>query len=215
MPNLNKECDKVASTLLSFVGRLVNSPSIPATDTSVEEGKLPPEAITNAKGLAIFSAFRAGMMFAGTAGSGVVVARLADGSWSPPSVFSVKSGGFGLVYGVNYFDCVCVLNNEAAVDAYRSPEVTLGGRLDLAAGPVGGALNTGKTSPLWTYTRSRGLYGGVALDGTSIKEQREANAESYGKNIAAAQILRGKGVQWPAGASKLRSALVTLDQRKS
>lgn len=153
------------------------------------------------------------MWFAGTAGSGIVVARLADGTWSPSSAFSVKSAAFGLTLGIDHFDCICVLNTQEAVDAYRTSELTLGGRMDLAAGPVGGALKGGETKPVWTYTRSRGLYGGITMDGTAIKIQDEANAEFFGAPICASEILSGlveaqsKAAQWPAGAAELTRVL--------
>ena len=158
------------------------------------------------------------MWLAGTAGSGVVVARLPDGSWSPPSGFSVRSGGVGVVYGVDYYDCVCVLNTKAAVDAYTSPEFSVGGRMDFAAGPVGGKKDVGDAPPVWTYTKSRGLYGGVTLDGTVIQEQEKANAEFYGSAVTAAQVLQGaveahkEPKQWPLGAEKLMGALKSVEQ---
>jgi lipid-binding SYLF domain-containing protein len=82
---------------------------------TLDKGKIPKQAIADARGVAIFTGFRAGMYLAGAGGSGVVVARLPDGSWSPPSAFSVRSGSFGIVYGVDVYDCVCVLNTQAAV----------------------------------------------------------------------------------------------------
>ena len=172
----------------------------------------------NAKGLAIFSAFRAGMWFAGTAGSGVVVARLGDSAWSPPSAFSVKSAAFGLTLGIDHFDCVCVLNTEEAVDGYRKSELTMGGRMDLAAGPVGGAFKGGETKPVWTYTRSRGLYGGVTMDGTAIKTQDESNAEFFGAQVSTSEILSGMvegqsgAAQWPAGAAQLTTVLSAFEK---
>jgi lipid-binding SYLF domain-containing protein len=148
------------------------------------------------------------MWFAGT-----VIARLADGQWSPPSAFSVKSAAFGLTLGIDHFDCICVLNTQEAVDAYRTSELTMGGRMDLAAGPVGGALEGRETKPVWTYTKSRGLYGGVTVQGTAIKTQDEANAGFYGATVSASQILSGmvdtqsRPAQWPAGAAELTKVL--------
>jgi lipid-binding SYLF domain-containing protein len=153
------------------------------------------------------------MYLAGSGGSGVVVARLPDGTWSPPSAFSVRSGGIGLVYGVDVYDCVCVLNTEAAVEAYSKPEMKFDGAVAFAAGPVGGTADMKEIKPVWTYTKSRGLYGGVTVDGTSIKEKADANAEFYGSKVTAAQILKG-GIQaqdgsskWPAGAKQLIEVL--------
>ncbi|EXJ60523.1 hypothetical protein A1O7_04676 [Cladophialophora yegresii CBS 114405] len=183
MPSLQKECDKAAHILKGFI----------------EKGRIPVEVIANAKGLAIFSGFRAAMYLAGAGGSGVVVARLADGSWSPPSAFSVTSGGFGVAYGLDVYDCVCVLNIQEAIDAYTTGETTLGAGGTMAAGPIGGRphINTKEVKPVWTYTKSRGIYGGLTVDGTIIKERSGVNAEAYGLNITAAQILRGE-TKWPS-----------------
>lgn len=179
------------------------------------------EVIANAKGLAIFTGFRAGMYLAGAGGSGVVVARLADGTWSPPSAFSVRSGGIGLVYGVDVYDCVCVLNTQAAVDAYATPETKLGGAFALAAGPIGGTPNAASkdVKPVWTYTKSRGLYGGLTVDGTTIKEKPQVNADFYGRTVSTAQILKGQvepqtgAAQWPAGAKQLTEVLKMAEHK--
>jgi lipid-binding SYLF domain-containing protein len=188
------------------------------TNETTDKKKIPMEAVANAKGLAIFSGFRAGMYLAGAGGSGVVVARLPDGSWSPPSAFSVRSGGIGLVYGVDVYDCVCVLNTQAAVDAYTNSEMSLGGSLALAAGPMtmnGSSASTKgeDVKPVWTYTKSRGLYGGLTVDGTVIKEKPDLNADFYGAKVGPAQILRGEvqvqdgPSKWPAGAMQLIEVL--------
>ncbi|KAE9371936.1 DUF500-domain-containing protein [Stipitochalara longipes BDJ] len=194
---VQKESDKAAQILKSFISK----------------GKIPTEAITNAKGLAIFSAIRAGMYLAGSGGSGVVIARLPDGTWSPPSAFSVRSGSIGLVYGVDVYDCVCVLNTEAAVEAYSKPEMNLGAGLALAAGPVGGTADMKERKPVWVYTKSKGLYGGLTVDGTSIKERSDVNAEFYGEKVTAERILKGEvkeregAAKWPAGAKLLVEVL--------
>jgi lipid-binding SYLF domain-containing protein len=155
------------------------------------------------------------MYFAGAGGSGVVIARLPDGTWSPPSAFSVRSGSFGLVYGVDVYDCVCVLNTQEAVNAYTQPEMNLGNTVAVAAGPLGGTPDVqGKeVKPVWTYTKSKGLYGGLTVDGTVIKEKPDANAEFYGQKVTTAQILSGEvkaqsgASRWPAGSSQLTEVL--------
>ncbi|RFU30429.1 hypothetical protein B7463_g5892, partial [Scytalidium lignicola] len=191
--SVDKECDKAARILKSFV----------------DKGKIPSEIVANAKGLAIFTGFRAGMYLAGSGGSGVVVARLPDGTWSSPSAFSVRSGSIGLVYGVDVYDCVCVLNTQVAVNAYTKPEMSFGGAVTAAAGPIGGTANIREVSPVWTYTKSRGLYGGLTIDGTVIKERPSANADFYGHNVTSAQILSGeakaqnKSGDFPAGTKQL------------
>jgi lipid-binding SYLF domain-containing protein len=161
------------------------------------------------------------MYLAGAGGSGIVVARLPDGTWSPPSAFSVRSGSIGLVYGFDVYDCICVLNTQAAVDAYTKPEASLGGALALAAGPIGGTANTREQKPVWTYTKSRGLYGGLTVDGTFIKENSAANAAFYGSNITAAQILKGEvraqegADKWPAGSKRLNQVIKAAEGKKA
>lgn len=140
------------------------------------------------------------MYLAGTAGSGVMVARLPDGSWSPPVAFGVVSGGFGVVLGVDYVDCVCVLNTKEAVDTYLQPGTSLGAGVAMAVGPVGGTadVSTKDVKPIWTYTKSRGLWGGVTVDGTRVNEKTDVNAKYYGPNLTSSQILRGEA-SWPHG----------------
>ncbi|KAK0111114.1 hypothetical protein ONS95_001491 [Cadophora gregata] len=193
---VGKESDKAAQILHSFI----------------KKEKLPKAAIANAKGIAIFSAIRGGAMWvSGSGGSGVVLARLPDGSWSGPSSFSVRSGGIGMVYGLDIYDCVCVLNTDEAVEAYSKPELSLGGGVAVTAGPWNAEKHDLK--PVWTYTKSKGLYGGLSVDGTAIKERKDANAEFYGKNVTAAQILQGAvdpragANAWPAGANQLMEVL--------
>lgn len=159
------------------------------------------------------------MYFAGTGGSGILIARLSNGSWSPPSALSVRSGGFGLVYGVDVYDCVCILNTQEAVDAYTKSEISLGGNLAVTAGPLSANTNThGKeVQSVWTYTESHGLYGGLTVDGTVIKEKPAVNAEFYGQDVTAAQILRGEvkkqdgASHWPAGSSQLIKVLELIE----
>lgn len=188
---LREECEKSARILKSFVGKLPTSTALHISH-AIDKGKIPSNVISNAKGLAIFTGFRAGMYFAGAGGSGVVIARLPDGTWSSPSAFSVRSGSVGLVYGIDVYDCICVLNTQEAVDAYKKSEVNLGGAVALAAGPLGGTANVSGVKPVWTYTKSRGIYGGLTVDGTVIKEKRDVNAEFYGGEISSAQILDGQ-----------------------
>ncbi|KAH9203543.1 hypothetical protein DL95DRAFT_529607 [Leptodontidium sp. 2 PMI_412] len=183
----------------------------------VKKGKIPKEAIINAKGIAVFSAIRGGMGVSGSGGSGIVVARLPDGSWSPPSAFSVVSGGVGIVWGVDLYDCVCVLNTYAAVEAYSMTEMNLGGGIAIAVGPGGWNGGIHDLQPVWTYTKSKGLYGGLTVDGTVIKERAGTNAEFYGKKVTAAQVLRGEvetriGANgWPAGAKQLIEVLKLVE----
>lgn len=183
-------------------------------NTITDKRKIPVEVIANAKGLAIFSGFRAAMWLAGAGGSGVVVARLADGSWSAPSAFSVLSGGIGVAYGMDVYDCVCVLNTQEAVDAYTKSEMNLGADVTVAAGPIGGTadISTKEVKPVWTYVKTRGLYGALTVDGTVIKERPGINADTYGSKTTAAQILAGEAA-WPTTTQLLEVLKIAEGKR--
>lgn len=187
---LDEECDKAAKVLRGFTCTLplLLSETHHSLTRRLAKSKIPAEVLASAKGLAIFSGFRGGMYIAGAGGSGVVIARLPDGSWSPPSAFSVMSGSFGVIWGFDMYDCVCVLRSQEAVDAYAKPEVDLG-----AAAWIGPARKDSKEAVV-TYTKSMGIYGGVAVDGTSIREKRDVNGLAFGKGITQGQILKGEAV---------------------
>ncbi|CZS91858.1 related to YSC84-protein involved in the organization of the actin cytoskeleton [Rhynchosporium agropyri] len=189
---IEKESTKAAQILNSFIIK----------------NKIPQEAIANAKGIAIFSAIRGGMWVAGSGGSGIVIARLPSGLWSPPSAFTVRSGGVGIVWGVDMYDCVLLLNTSTAVEAYSKSESSLGGGVALAAGPAGWNGEKREEKPVWMYTKSRGLYGGLTIDGTVVKEREGANEGFYGRKVSAKTILKGEAADgWPNGAEQLIEVL--------
>ncbi len=107
--------------------------------------KIPSKVIARAQGLAIFTTVRAGFHVTGASGSGVLVARLPDGSWSPPSGIQVHSVGAGFVIGLDIYDCVVVISTKEALQAFTSTRMSLGSDLAVAAGPwgAGGALDWG------------------------------------------------------------------------
>lgn len=161
--------------------------------------KIPAEVIRSAAGLAVFTTFRSALHISGAGGSGIVVARLPDGRWSPPSGFLVHTLGAGFMIGLDIYDCVCVLRTPAAVQAFTHPRVSLGGEVGLVAGPVGAgsaveaALAKAGTTPVFCYMKSRGFYVGIQADGTIIISRPDANAEFYGqRGISADQILAGQ-----------------------
>lgn len=171
------------------------------------EKGLPRNIIRHAKGLAILSVVKAGFIFSGKAGEGVVIARTAHG-WSGPSFIGTGGAGWGLQIGAEVTDFVIVLNNEAAVRAFsRGGNVTIGADVSAAAGPVGRAAEAAvtRTAAIYTYSRSKGLFAGVSLEGAVIADRKGANERYYGRPVTAYDILRGR-VATPAGAAQLRAA---------
>lgn len=127
--SLKSESIKAAKVLASFIkpNQVLGADEI-----------IPHEVLLNAKGLAIITVLKAGFLFSGRAGSGVVVARLPDGSWSPPSAIVTAGAGVGGQVGAELTDFVFILNTEAAVESFAQyGSVTLGGNVSVAAGPLG------------------------------------------------------------------------------
>jgi lipid-binding SYLF domain-containing protein len=158
--------------------------------------KIPSKVIKNAKGLCIFTTMRSGLWVSGSGGAGILVARKADGTWSPPSGIMMHTVGVGFLVGVDIYDCVIVINSEKALEAFQSIRCTLGGEISAVAGPagVGGILDTElhkRQSPLFTYIKSRGFYAGLQLDGTIILERTDENERFYGERIGVKDILAG------------------------
>ena len=142
--------------------------------------KIPEKVIRNAKGLAIFTTMRTGLWISGAGGSGVLIARKSDGSWSPPSGIMLHTAGLGFLVGVDIYDCVIVINTEEALQAFTKVRCTLGSEISVSAGPVGagGVLETElhkRQAPIYTYLKSRGFYAGVQIDGTIVIERSDEN----------------------------------------
>jgi lipid-binding SYLF domain-containing protein len=159
--------------------------------------KIPTEVIKNAKGLAIFTTMRTGLWVSGAGGSGILIARKDDGSWSPPSGILLHTAGLGFLVGVDIYDCVVVINTAEALEAFTKVRCTLGSEISVSAGPVGagGVLESEvhkRQAPIFTYLKSRGFYAGVQIDGTVIIERTDENERFYGQRIPVAEILAGK-----------------------
>jgi lipid-binding SYLF domain-containing protein len=174
----------------------------------IPESAIPDAIMREAKGLAILTLTKGGFVLTGRGGTGLVVARTEKG-WSGPSAIGAGGMGFGFQAGAQVSELVIVLNTPDAVVAFaKGGNVTLGGAMSLAMGPVGrdleGAMTVGAV--MYTYNRSQGFFAGVSLEGTIIGTRDTANAEYYGKVVQAREILSGS-VPPPAGAQKLLKIL--------
>jgi lipid-binding SYLF domain-containing protein len=172
------------------------------------EKGLPPRILRRARGLAIISVVKAGFIFSGKAGEGVVVARTGHG-WSGPSFIGTGGAGWGPQIGAQVTDFVIVLNTERAVRAFsKGGNVTLGADASVAAGPVGRAAEAAVTprAAIYTYSKSKGLFIGASLEGAVIGARKGANERYYRQPVTASDILQGR-VGAPAGAAVLLGAL--------
>ncbi|KFY72542.1 hypothetical protein V499_07326 [Pseudogymnoascus sp. VKM F-103] len=204
---LDKESDKAARILRSFCkDGFYKEEKLPPSEVGPNQNakqrvlmKIPPNVVKNAVGMAIFTTMRTGLWISGAGGSGVLVARLEDGSWSPPSGIMLHTAGIGFLVGIDIYDCVVVINSRKTLESFTKIRATVGGEISAVAGPVGvgGVIESdGKwkqiNRPVFTYLKSRGFYAGVQLDGTVIIERTDENERFYGERISAANILAGK-----------------------
>jgi len=174
----------------------------------IPESAIPPAVMRAARGLAILTVTKAGFIGSVRGGTGVVVQRTANG-WSGPSAIGTGGLGVGFQAGAQVSEFVIVLNTPAAVDAFaKQGNVTLGGNLSVAAGPVGRNVEAslGLQAAVYSYSRTQGLFAGVSLEGTGIGTRDEVNEAYYGRPVHADEILSGK-VQPPAGARALSAVL--------
>ncbi|PPQ72654.1 hypothetical protein CVT26_004320 [Gymnopilus dilepis] len=197
--SLPGEAEKAAKILDSFLA----DPERPESALN----SIPKAVLQRARGLAIFQVVKAGFVFSGKAGSGIVIARLPDGSWSAPSCIATGGVGWGLQIGADITDFVIVLNSEDAVRAFSlGGNVTIGGGFSATAGPIGtgGSVQASLAhpAPMFSYSKSKGLFAGVSLEGTVLIERKDANREFYGSSVPARDILGGR-VPPPEVASRL------------
>ncbi|GKT48526.1 short chain dehydrogenase asqE [Colletotrichum spaethianum] len=205
---LDAECDRSARILKSFCsdGFLAPLDDLPNTDANAEPKtparifkKIPSRIIQNAAGIAVFTCMRSGLWMTGSGGSGILIARKADGTWSPPSGILLHTPSLSFIMGIDIYDCVLVINNIAALEALiTKPTVTLGEDIGLTAGPLV-ALESTESDNKWkdldntvlTYMKARGQTQNVNLNGCILTERGNENERFYGANVTAMDIVAG------------------------
>jgi lipid-binding SYLF domain-containing protein len=124
-----------------------------------------------------------------------------DGPWGAPAMYSLEGGSFGLQLGAESTDVFLLVMNNRGVDALLSSKVKLGGNASAAAGPKGRNLEASTDATMraeiLSYSRARGLFAGVSLEGTSLRPDDDASAAVYGRKISARAIVTGKAVAVP------------------
>ncbi|EEY18265.1 LAS seventeen-binding protein [Verticillium alfalfae VaMs.102] len=211
---LDHECDRSARILKSFCsdGYLAplqddnhsitsaNSASSAEPQTPIQVfQKIPTRIIQNAAGIAIFTCMRSGLWMTGSGGSGILIARKADGTWSPPSGILLHTPILSFIMGVDIYDCVLVINNMAALESLITrPNVTLGEDIGLTRGPLVSLESTGDDmrwrdfdGTVLTYLKARGQAQTVDLSGCILRERGNENERFYGSEVTPLQILAG------------------------
>jgi SH3 domain-containing YSC84-like protein 1 len=148
----------------------------------------------------------------GTYGRGMLVCRRGgNGAWGAPSMITVGGGSFGFQIGGKSTDIVFVVMNPDGARKLVQDSVKLGAEASVAAGPVGrsaqGATDAQLHAEILSYSRSQGLFAGLSLDGSVLKQDEDDNQKLYGRRVSAKQILIDGTVRTPRAARKLISTL--------
>lgn len=159
--------------------------------------------------------------FGGRHGAGYVLCRKnkGTGSWGPPSGFSMSGGSFGLQLGYSDTDFVLLFMNTDGMEKLLQDKFTLGADANVAAGPVGrtasAATNAQMAAKILSYSRSKGLFAGVALEGAVLRPSGDDNKELYGRKISPKDILLNGSVGTPAPAVPLIQLLTKYSSGQS
>jgi lipid-binding SYLF domain-containing protein len=171
--------------------------------------------------IVIPSVVKAAIGIGGSYGRGAMTCRSGqqfEGKWSAPTMIALEGGSFGFQLGGQATDFVILVMNPRGADAILHSKVKLGADVAAAAGPKGRdvAADTDVTlrAEMLTYSRSRGLFAGVSLEGSTLRPDNDANEAIYGKKIAAEDIVRKNVAQVPASAHKLIDLLAKNSPRK-
>jgi lipid-binding SYLF domain-containing protein len=152
--------------------------------------------------------------FGGSYGRGVMTCRTGEhftGPWGAPSIIALEGGSFGLQLGGQATDFVLLLMTPRSADAVLSSKVKLGADASAAAGPKGrdaaAATDVTLRAEILSYSRSRGLFAGISLEGSTLRPDKSANKELYDKDVTPKDIVLNGAVPAPPSAQQLLSAL--------
>ena len=163
-----------------------------------EETTIPKQILEKARAIAVFPSTVKGAFIVGAQhGKGVISARM-DGKWSAPAFVTLTGGSLGLQIGGQATDIVLVVMNDRGMENLTSNSFKIGGDASVAAGPVGreatAATDYKFEAEILSYSRSRGVFAGISLNGSTIRADRDANRHVYGSDFTTSQIVtEGKG----------------------
>ena len=152
-------------------------------------------------------------LFGGKYGRGFASCRKANGTWSGPAAIAIEGGSFGLQAGGSSTDLIMIVMNPTGMNRLLGDKFTLGGEAAVAAGPVGGEASANTdvlmTAEMISYSRVKGLFAGLSLEGATLRPDGGENKKLYGHEISNREILMGKVVP-PRGA---RGFVALLNKR--
>jgi lipid-binding SYLF domain-containing protein len=183
--------------------RLDNATKVLHEIMGMPDNGIPEEVLEHAKCIAVVPHMvKAGFVFGGKGGKGVATCRTADG-WSAPAFITISGGSWGLQIGVEAVDLVMIIQNEKGMQKLLSSNFQLGADASAAAGPVGRHASAGTDwkldTEILTYSRAKGAFAGLTLEGASIRQDDDSRQAMYGRKVTTRALLLGK-VPAPAAA---------------
>ncbi len=186
---------------------------------ALPELRIPDALLRRAQGIAIIPDMaRGALLIGGRGGKGVLLVRNADGQWSNPAFITVGGISFGWQFGVQTVDVVLVFTTRESIEGVTGGKLTLGADASIAVGPLGrqasGATDTTFASEVYAYSRAKGLFAGIALDGGVVAMDRKANARFYQKpGVLASEILAPSAPQPPFSGQRVTIAVSKLTEQ--
>jgi SH3 domain-containing YSC84-like protein 1 len=183
--------------------RLDNAKQVVHEIMGMPDKGIPEEVLEHAKCIAVVPHMvKGGFVFGGKGGKGVATCRTADG-WSAPAFITISGGSWGLQIGVEAVDVVLIIQNEKGMQKLLESNFQIGAGASAAAGPVGRHAEAGTDwkmdTEILTYSRAKGAFAGLTLEGASIRQDNDSRQAIYGRNVTTRALLLGK-VAAPAAA---------------
>ncbi len=216
----------VLSTTLLFgeesaAQRLQTSESVFSEIMAAPDKGIPRELLEDSQCLVIVPGMKkAAFIVGGNYGRGFMLCREPSGSgWSAPAGIRVEGGSFGLQAGGSETDVLMLVMSKRGAEKLLSDKFTLGADASVAAGPVGRTTSADTDlklhAEILSYSRARGVFAGISLDGATLRPDHDANAELYGRKLTNEEIIRNKGgIHESPAASKLTAELNRYSARK-
>ncbi len=178
----------------------------------IPERAIPRNLFHDAYAIAVIpDVVKASLVVGGRHGKGVISIKLPDGTWSTPSFMKLTGGSIGFQAGVQATDVVLVFRSARGVDSIVNGKFTLGADAGVAAGPVGrnaqASTDGNLKAEIYSYSRSRGLFAGVALDGAVLSIDDRSNARAYGGKITPRAAFEGRVTRTPPAVVDFRDRL--------
>ncbi len=172
---------------------------------AIPESGIPDRLLDDARAIVVVpDTIKASFLIGGRRGLGLMSVKTADGTWSNPVFVKLAGASFGLQVGVQSADVILVFRSDRGLESIVNGKFTLGADASVAAGPVGRSASAATDgefkAEIWSWSRARGLFAGVALDGAVLSIDNGANSSAYGDNVTPRMVFEGRATQ-PASAS--------------